>query len=168
MHAMTKENLEAAFAGESQAHMKYLIFAEQAEKDGFPNIARLFRANAYAEQVHATSHFKVLKKLSTTVDNLGVGVDGETFEIEEMYPAYMAVAELQDERGAVRSTKWAREAEKVHAQMFKVARSSAEAGKDAEVGKMYVCSVCGWTGEGEEPDNCPLCNAKKELFTLFA
>jgi len=168
MHAMTKANLEAAFAGESQAHMKYLIFADQAEKDGFPNIARLFRANAYAEQVHATSHFKVLKKLSTTQDNLAVGVEGETFEIDEMYPAYMAVAELQEERGAVRSTKWAREAEKVHAEMYQSARQSAEAGQDAEVGKMHVCSVCGWTGEGDAPDNCPLCNAKKELFKTFS
>lgn len=167
MHAMTKENLEAAFAGESQAHMKYLIFADQAEKDGFPNIARLFRANAYAEQVHATSHFKVLKKLSTTVDNLGVGVEGETFEIEEMYPAYMTVADLQEERGAVRSTKWAREAEKVHAEMYKTAKTAAESGKDADVGKMHVCTVCGWTGEGDAPDNCPLCNAKKELIQLF-
>lgn len=167
MHAMTKENLEAAFAGESMAHMKYLIFADQADKDGFPNIARLFRANAFAEQVHATSHFKVLKKLSTTVDNLGVGVEGETFEIDEMYPAYMAVAELQEERGAVRSTKWAREAEKVHAEMYKSAKTAAERGQDIDGKKMYVCSVCGWTGEGEEPDNCPLCNAKKELFVLF-
>ena len=167
MHAMTKENLEAAFAGESMAHMKYLIFADQADKDGFPNIARLFRANAYAEQVHATSHFKVLKKLSTTADNLGVGVEGETFEIDEMYPAYMAVAEMQEERGAVRSTKWAREAEKVHAEMYRSAKAVAENGKDIESEKMYVCSVCGWTGEGEEPDNCPLCNAKKELFVLF-
>ena len=107
MHAMTKENLEAAFAGESQAHMKYLIFAGQAEKDGYPNVVRLFRANAYADQVHATSHFKVLKKLSNTENNLTVGIEGETFEIEEMYPAYIAVAELQEERGAVRSTKWA-------------------------------------------------------------
>jgi rubrerythrin len=167
MHAMTKSNLEAAFAGESQAHMKYLIFADQAEKDGFPNIARLFRANAYAEQVHATSHFKVLKKLSTTQDNLTVGVEGETFEIEEMYPAYMAVAEMQEEKGALRSTKWAREAEKVHAEMYAAASISVKDGKDASVGKMHVCSVCGWTGEGEAPDNCPLCNAKKELFELF-
>ena len=167
MHAMTKENLEAAFAGESQAHMKYLIFADQAEKDGFPNVARLFRANAYAEQVHATSHFKVLKKLSSTEDNLSAGVEGETFEIEEMYPAYIAVAELQEERGAVRSTKWAREAEKIHAKMYSAAKTSVAGGKDTEVGKVHVCSVCGWTGEGDAPDNCPLCNAKKELFVLF-
>ena len=167
MHAMTKANMEAAFAGESQAHMKYLIFADQAEKDGFPNVARLFRANAYAEQVHATSHFKVLKKLSTTYNNLSAGVEGETFEIEEMYPAYMAVAELQGESGAVRSTKWAREAEKVHAVMYAAAKTSVVDGKDAQVGKIHVCSVCGWTGEGDAPDNCPLCNAKKELFALF-
>jgi len=167
MHTMTKENLEAAFAGESQAHMKYLIFADQAEKDGFPNAARLFRANAYAEQVHATSHFKVLKKLSTTENNLTAGIEGETFEIEEMYPAYMAVAELQEERGAVRSTKWALEAEKIHAEMYTAAKVSITDGKDAEIGIMHVCSVCGWTGEGDAPDNCPICNAKKELFIPF-
>jgi len=167
MHTMTKENLEAAFAGESQAHMKYLIFADQAEKDGFPNTARLFRANAYAEQVHATAHFKVLKKLSSTVDNLSAGIEGETFEIEEMYPAYIAVAEMQEERGAVRSTTWAREAEKVHAEMYSAAKTAVAGGKDAAVGKMHVCSVCGWTGEGDAPDNCPLCNAKKEFFKEF-
>jgi len=164
---MTKENLEAAFSGESQAHMKYLIFADQADKDGFPNVARLFRANAYAEQIHATSHFKVLKKLSTTENNLTAGIEGETFEIEEMYPAYMAVAELQEERGAVHSTKWALEAEKIHAEMYISAKTSVMENKDAEIGKMYVCPVCGWTGEGEPPDNCPICNAKKELFVLF-
>jgi len=89
MHEMTKANLEAAFAGESQAHMKYLIFADQAEKDGFPNVARIFRANAFAEQVHATGHFKVLKKLGDTSTNLQVGIDGENFEVDEMYPAYI-------------------------------------------------------------------------------
>jgi len=116
--------------------------------------------------VHATSHFKVLNKLSTTENNLTVGVDGETFEIDEMYPAYIAVAELQEERGAVRSTKWALEAEKIHAEMYAAAKTSVASGKDTEVGKMHVCSVCSWTSEGEAPDNCPLCNAKKQLFIL--
>jgi len=167
MRDMTKTNLEAAFAGESQAHMKYLIFADQAEKDGFTDVARLFRANAYAEQVHATSHFKVMKKLAETSENLQVGIDGETYEVEEMYPAFMAVAELQDERGAVRSTKWAREAEKIHAEMYTTAKSTVDKGQDPSIGKMYVCSVCGWTGEGEPPDNCPLCNGKKEFFKTF-
>jgi rubrerythrin len=167
MHDMTKTNLEAAFAGESQAHMKYLIFADQAEKDGFNNVARLFRANAFAEQVHATSHFKVMKKLAETSENLQVGINGETYEIEEMYPAFTAVAELQDERGAVRSTKWAREAEKIHAEMYTNAKSTVDKGQDSTIGNMYVCSVCGWTGEGEPPDNCPLCNAKKEHIKTF-
>jgi rubrerythrin len=167
MHDMTKANLETAFAGESQAHMKYLIFADQAEKDGFPNVARIFRANAFAERVHATSHFKVLQKLGDTTANLQVGIEGETFEVDEMYPAYMAVAELQDEHGAVRSTKWAREAEKIHAEMYKDAKQAVESKRDSDVEKVYVCSVCGWTGIGDEPDNCPLCNAKKEFFKLF-
>ncbi len=143
MHAMTKANLEAAFAGESQAHMKYLIFADQAEKEGFPNVARVFRANAFAEQVHATSHFKVLEKLGDTPANLQTGIDGETFEVEEMYPAYNAVAELQEERGAARSTKWAREAEKVHAEMYKEAKKAVESKQDAKAVKIYVCPVCG-------------------------
>jgi rubrerythrin len=167
MRDMTKSNLEAAFAGESQAHMKYLTFADQAEKDGFTNVAHLFRANAFAEQVHATSHFKVMKKLAETSENLQVGINGKTYEVEEMYPAFTAVAELQDERGAVRSTKWAREAEKIHAEMYTNAKSTVDKGQDSLIGNMYVCSVCGWTGEGDTPDNCPLCNAKKEHIKTF-
>ncbi len=167
MHDMTKANLEAAFAGESQAHMKYLIFADQAEKDGFPNVARTFRANAYAEQVHATSHFKVLKKLSDTSANLQVGIDGETFEFEEMYPAYNAVAELQEEAGASRSTRWAMEAEKVHAVMYQNAKESVDKQQDIKNEEIYVCPFCGWTHVGEPPDNCPICNAPKEKFKKF-
>jgi rubrerythrin len=167
MHQMTKANLEAAFAGESQAHMKYLIFANQAEKEGYPNVARVFRANAFAEQAHATSHFKVLEKLGDTTANLQTGIEGETFEVEEMYPAYNAVAELQEERGAARSTKWACEAEKVHAEMYKAAKKAVESNQDVKSEKIYVCPVCGWTGEGEPPDNCPICNAKKEQFRTF-
>ncbi|MHB8807501.1 MAG: rubrerythrin family protein [Anaerolineaceae bacterium] len=167
MHDMTKTNLEAAFAGESQAHMKYLIFADQAEKDGFPNVARTFRAAAFAEQVHATGHFKVLKKLADTSTNLQAGIDGETFEVEEMYPAYLAVAELQDEAGASRSTRWAMEAEKVHAVMYQDAKAAVDSQQDIKTEQVYVCPVCGWTGVGEPPDNCPICNGKKELFKIF-
>ena len=167
MHKMTQSNLEAAFAGESQAHMRYLIFADKAERQGFPNVARLFRANAYAEQVHATNHFKALGNLGKTVDNLGAAIGGETYEVEEMYPAVLAVAELQEERAAIRSNTWALEAEKVHAEMYGEAKSAVKDGKDAQVGQVYVCSVCGWTGEGEPPDECPLCKAKKEKFITF-
>jgi len=167
MHKMTQANLEAAFAGESQAHMKYLVFAAKAEKEGLPNVARLFRANAYAEQVHATNHLKALKGLGKTVDNLDVAIGGETYEVDEMYPAFLAVAELQGEKGAVRSNKWAMEAEKIHAEMYSAAKTAVEDGEDAEVGQVYVCEVCGWTGEGEPPDRCPLCKAKKDRFVTF-
>ena len=167
MHKMTQANLEAAFAGESQAHMKYLAFADKAKRQGFPNVARLFEAIAYAEQVHATNHFKVLGNLGKTVANLEAAIGGETYEVEEMYPAFLAVAELQGEKSAVRSNTWALEAEKVHAEMYGEAKTAVEAGKDAQVGQVYVCSVCGWTGEGEPPDECPLCKAKKEKFVTF-
>jgi rubrerythrin len=108
-----------------------------------------------------------MKKLAETSENLQVGINGETYEVEEMYPAFTAVAELQDERGAVRSTKWAREAEKIHAEMYTNAKSTVDKGQDSLIGNMYVCSVCGWTGEGDTPDNCPLCNAKKEHIKTF-
>ncbi len=161
MRKMTKANLEAAFAGESQAHLKYLIFAAKAEQDGFSNVARLFRAIAYAEQVHATNHFKALGNLGQTAENLQAAIDGETYEVEEMYPAFKAVAELQEEKAAVRSNNWAMEAEKVHAGMYEKARQAVLDGKDAQVGDVYICEVCGWTVEGEAPDRCPLCGAKK-------
>ena len=166
MHKMTQANLEAAFAGESQAHMRYLIFADEAEREGFPNVARLFRAISYAEQMHATNHFKALKNLGKTADNLGAAIGGETYEVEEMYPAFLAVAELQEEKSAVRSNSWALETEKIHAGMYGEAKAAVEAGNDAAVGQVYVCSVCGWTGEGEPPDECPLCGAKKKFVTF--
>lgn len=167
MRKMTKANLEAAFAGESQAHMKYLIFANEAEKEGFPQVARLFRAIAYAEQVHATNHLRTLGGVGESPANLQVAIDGETFEVEEMYPAYKAVAELQEEKGAVRSTHYALEAEKVHAGMYQKARQAVLAGKDVEVGDIYICDVCGWTLEGEAPDRCPICGATRDKFRKF-
>lgn len=167
MKKMTQANLEAAFAGESQAHVKYLIFAEKAKKEGFPNVARVFRANAYAEQVHATNHFKALGYLGKTVDNLGVAFGGETHEIEEMYPAFLAVAEMQGEKAAMRTNKWAMEAEKVHAELYTQAETAVTKKQDVAATQVHVCSVCGWTGEGEAPDECPLCKAKKEKFVTF-
>ena len=130
-------------------------------------MARLFKAIAYAEQVHATNHFKPLKSLGKTADNMEAAIGGETYEVEEMYPAFMAAAELQKEKSAVRSNSWALEAEKVHAGMYSEAKAAVEAGKDAEVGQVYICLVCGWTGEGEPPDKCPLCGAKKEKFVTL-
>jgi len=164
---MTKENLKAAFAGESQAHMKYLAFAAQAEKDGKPHIARLFQAIAYAEQVHAINHLKELGGVGDTVANLGAAIGGETFEVEEMYPAYLAVAKLQEEKGAQRSMTYAIEAEKIHAGLYGNARSAAESGQDLDIGPVYICPVCGFTHIGEPPDRCPVCNVKKEQFKVF-
>jgi rubrerythrin len=167
MHKMTQANLEAAFAGESQAHMKYLAFSARAEKEGFANVARLFKAVAYAERVHAINHLKVLGNLGKTAANLGSAIGGETYEVDEMYPAFTAVAELQEEKGAIRTNNWAMEAEKVHAEMYGAARAAVEGGNDVALGQVHVCSVCGWTGEGEPPDECPLCQAKKDKFHIF-
>jgi rubrerythrin len=167
MKDMTKENLEAALAGESQAHIKYLAFAAKAEKEGKPNIARLFTAIAYAEQVHATNHLKELGRIGSTVENLGAAIAGESFEVDEMYAAYLSVAEAQGEKGAKRSMTYAIEAEKIHAEMYGDAKKTAEAGKDIEIGEVYICPVCGFTHIGEPPDRCPVCNVKKEKFHAF-
>lgn len=167
MRRMTEEGLRAAFAGESQAHMRYLIFAQKAEEEGYPNIARLFRAISFAEQVHATNHFRTLGDLGSSADNLDAAIGGETFEVEEMYPAYDAVAELQGEKEARRSIHYALEAEKIHAAMYSKAKEAVKSGKDLEVGKIYICSVCGYTGEGEPPDRCPICGATKDKFRTF-
>lgn len=167
MRQMTDANLKNAYAGESQAHMRYLIFADAAEKDGKANIARLWRAIAYAEQVHATNHFKTLGLLHTTTENLQTSIDGEVFESEEMYPAYDKVAELQAEDKAKRSVDWAWEAEKIHAKLFDAAKATASAGQDTGGEAVYVCEVCGHTVLGEAPDKCPICGAKKEKYRKF-
>jgi rubrerythrin len=132
MRPMTEEALKAAFAGESQAHMKYLVFADQADKEGRPNIANLFRAVAHAERIHATNHLKALNGVDGTAHNLEIAKAGEDFEVEEMYPAYLATAELQDEKQAQRSMRYAADAEKVHADLYAAATRAVEAGEDLE------------------------------------
>lgn len=165
--SMTESNLRSAFAGESQAHMRYLIFADRAEKEGYANVARLFRAIAYAEQVHATNHYRELGDINVSPQNLQVAIDGESWEVEEMYPAYLAVAQLQEEKGAQRYMGYALEAEKIHAQMYKEAKEAIEKGVDPELGAIYICQVCGHTVEGEPPEKCPLCGAKCEKYVKF-
>ncbi len=167
MKEMTKANTAAAFAGESQAHMKYLAFAGVAEREGFTNIARLFRAISFAEQAHATAHLRALEGVGDTVNNLGAAMGGENFEVDEMYPAYIAAAKLQEEKRALTGMERAMEAEKVHAQMYARAKESAQAKKDFDLSAIYVCEVCGWTVEGVAPDKCPLCGAPKERFIKF-
>jgi rubrerythrin len=169
MGKMTQADTQSAFAGESQAHLSYLIFADKAEKEGLANVARLFKAVAYAEQVHATNHFKTLKKIGSTAENLVEAAGGETHEVDEMYPAFKAVAELFGDKAAARAHTWAMEAEKVHTQLYKGAKTAVDEGKDAEIGHVHVCSHCGWTLEGDLPDDyeCPLCKAKREKFVTF-
>lgn len=167
MHPMTKENLKSAFAGESQAHMKYLIFADKAEEEGYKNIARLLRAIAYAERVHATNHLNALNGFNTTSDNIGAAIEGENFEVDEMYPAYKAVAELQDEQRAVRSIHYALEAEKIHAALYAEAREAVFSGKDIGVGDIHICPVCGHTVVGKAPERCPICGATGDKFKKF-
>ena len=165
--AMTKKFLEDAFAGESMAHMKYLIFAEQAEKEGFPKVAKLFRAIAYAEFVHAKNHFIALGKLGKTEENLKEAIAGETFEVEEMYPVYKNSAEFQGEKEAVRSTHYALEAEKLHAELYENAKETVAKGEDIEVKKVYICPVCGYTAVDEAPERCPVCGLPGEKFVVF-
>jgi rubrerythrin len=167
MKEMTKDNLKTSFAGESQAHIKYLAYSAQAAKAGKANIARLFHAIAYAEQVHALNHLKELGGIGDTVSNLQAAIDGENFEVDEMYAAYLEVAELQNERGAQRSMRYAAEAEKIHADMYSEAKVAAEADQDYEIGEVHVCPVCGFTHIGEPPERCPVCKAKSDRFRVF-
>ena len=180
-NAMTADFLRSAYGGESAAHMRYLIWGESAEKDGYPNIGRLFRAIAYAERVHATNHFNVMKELvgdatvtagaifghTDIVENLQGGIDGELHEIEQMYPVYLEAAKFQDEKEAQRSFHYALEAEKIHAKMFKDAQVKAKDGKDIGDETIYICPVCGYTEIGEHEDKCPVCGVKRELFEAF-
>ncbi len=180
---MTRDALISAFGGESMAHMRYLIFADKAEKEGFPNVARLFRAIAYAERVHAGNHFNILSDLKedmkvsagalfgpgNTSKNLELAVMGEEFEIKEMYPAYISVAELQEEKRAIMSFNWALKAENIHAELFRRAKENVDKGKDMEIeGKIWICPVCGHTYIGPEPpERCPVCGAPKEKYIGF-
>jgi rubrerythrin len=167
MKEMTKSNLSAALAGESQAHIKYLAFAAVAEKEGRPNIARLFNAIAYAEQVHATSHLRELGYVGDTATNLRTAIGGEDFEVAEMYPAYLAVADLQEDKGARRTMSHAYEVEKLHSVLYNQACASLDASGDTPGDELYVCPVCGFTHVGEPPERCPVCNAKREKFKTF-
>lgn len=164
---MTRENLKSAFSGESQAHMKYLLFADKAEEEGFKGVARLFRAIAFAERVHAANHLNALDGVTPTAGNLEAAIGGETFEVNEMYPAYEAVAELQDEQKAVKSMHYAVEAEKIHATLYFKAKDAVKSGADFEIGEISICPVCGHTVTGKVPHRCPVCGIPGERFKAF-
>ncbi len=167
MGKMTKKSLEEAFAGESQAHMKYLIFSEVARKEGMDNIARLFDGIAYAEKVHASNHARQLDMIGNTSDNLQSGIEGEDFEVHSMYPAYHAIAHIEKDKGAQQSIHYALEAEKIHSEMYKDAQKVSKKGKDIELDELYICPVCGFTHEGEPPERCPVCGISSERFKEF-
>ena len=182
MHQMTAANLRSAFAGESMAHMRYKIWGDKAEAEGFPNVARMFRAISRAEQAHATGHFRAMRDVSGAFDVTGGGgfglrgtsenlqgaIDGETFEINEMYPAYLSVANMQNESAAVRSMEFAIAAEKIHAAMYTKAKKAVDAGEDVQFGPVQICTVCGHTLEGSVPERCPICNASRDKYVTFA
>jgi rubrerythrin len=167
MKEMTQTNLQAALAGESQAHLRYTVYAGVAEHENLPNVARLFRAAAFSEQLHATAHLRALGGIGTSAQNLKGAFGGESFEIAEMYPAYQAVAQLQDEKAALTSMQRALEAEKVHAKLYSSAQQAVEAKKDLGLEDIFVCEVCGFTMEGVAPDRCPVCGAGNNRFKKF-
>ncbi len=157
----SEENLKAAFAGESQANRKYLAFAKKADAEGFTQAAKLFRAAAEAETVHAHNHLRELGGIRSTKENLEEAVNGEVFEFQKMYPEMIAAAKSEGNKGAERSFNLANEVEKIHAALYRKAADSL--GKNTET-DYYVCQVCGNTVEGEPPDKCPICGAKKAMF----
>lgn len=160
----TKENLKEAFAGESQANRKYLAYGERAAKDGFAQVAKLFRAVAAAETIHAHAHLRALDGVKGTAENLEDAAAGEKYEFEEMYPPMVATAEEEGDRRAAISMKNAMEVEKVHHGLFNEAMEAVKADKDLENAPIRVCPVCGHTVIGDAPDECPVCKAKGEKF----
>ena len=160
----TKENLQDAFAGESQANRKYLAFAKKAEADGYPQIAKLFRAAAEAETVHAHAHFRVMKGVGSTLENLQAAIAGEGYEHEKMYPDFLKAAEAEKQQAAIISFKNALAVEGTHHNLYSDALATLKAGKDLSAASIYVCPVCGHTVIGGAPDKCPVCGAAKDKF----
>lgn len=157
----SEKNLKEAFAGESQANRKYLAFAKKADEEGYPQVARLFRAAAEAETVHAHAHLRELGGIQSTKDNLLAAISGETHEFEKMYPVMIDEAKAEGNKGAERSFVYANEVEKVHAALYKKALENME---KKELADFWVCPVCGNTFEGDAPDKCPVCSVLKKMF----
>jgi rubrerythrin len=158
----TTENLQAAFAGESQANRKYLAFAEKADLEGYPQVARLFRAAAAAETVHAHNHLRALGGIQSTTENLKVAISGENYEVVSMYPGFLAEAESASEKAGIRTFRYALEVEKVHEQLYRNALENLDK-KEGDF-EYYICPVCGYTHERGAPDLCPVCGAAGSKF----
>jgi len=157
-----EDALKEAFAGESQANRKYLAFAAKADAEGFPQTARLFRAAAEAETVHAHAHLRAMKGIRSTKENLQEALAGEIHEFKSMYPAMIASAKMEGHKEAERSFTFANEVEKIHAGLYQQMLDSLDAAGDAY--SYYICPVCGFTAEKEAPETCPVCSAKGKMF----
>ncbi len=163
------DDLKAAFAGESQANRKYLAFAKAAERDGYPNIANLFRAVAEAETIHAHNHFRVLGEINDTPANLQAAIEGEHYEVNVMYRDFIADAKAESHDKALRSFEWAMEVEKIHEGMYNDALKTAQSGADIAPTTYWVCATCGHTHTGDTPpDKCPVCGAKASGYMKIA
>lgn len=160
----TENNLKEAFSGESQARNKYTFFSVKAEEEGKPQIAKLFRAAAMAEKIHARNHFKAMNGVESTADNLKAAIQGENYEHSDMYPKFIKDAEEEGKSQALKSFQYANEVEKVHEELYKKALEATESEENMEEENIYVCQVCGNTVLGEAPDKCPICGAPKKKF----
>jgi rubrerythrin len=160
----TDENLKAAFAGESQANRMYLAFAKKAEEEGLTQIAKLFKAAAEAETVHALNHLRVMGQVKTTVDNLGTAVSGETHEFKSMYPQMIEDAKAESNKKAVQTFDYANKVEQIHAKLYQKALDALKANKTMPAADIFVCPVCGNTFEGKAPDICPICATPKGKY----
>lgn len=159
----TKENLKEAFAGESQANQKYRAFAKKAEKEGFKNIAKLFKTTAEAERIHAEGHLNALEMVGSTAENLQAAIEGETYEYTEMYPPMFDEAQKDNHKAKV-MFNFALKAEKVHAELYAKALEAVKNGKDIETDNILLCPVCGYIAVGDAPEKCPVCGVSKEKF----
>ena len=164
----TIDNVREAFAGESQANRKYLAFAKKAETDGKPQVAKLFRAAAEAETIHAHAHLRVMDGVKSTEENLAVAVDGEGFEFQEMYPKFVAEAEAEGNKPALISFKNAMAVEEIHHGLYGKALEAVKSGSDLPESRIVVCPVCGNTVEGDAPEKCPVCGVPGERFIEIA
>ena len=160
----TDENLKAAFAGESQANRMYLAFAKKADQEGLTQIAKLFRAAAEAETVHALNHLRVMGQVKSTADNLGTAISGETYEFKKMYPDFIGEAQKEGNKAAAQSFDYANKVEQIHANLYQKALDNLKKGQVPPNADYFVCPVCGNTFEGTTPDNCPICATAKEKF----
>ncbi len=161
----TIDNLKAAFAGESQANRKYLAFAKKAESDGFKQVAKLFRAAAEAETVHAHAHFRVMGGVKGTVENLKDAIEGEGYEFQKMYPDFLKTAAAEGNKPAEVSFRNANAVEEIHYNLYRKALAAVQGGKDLDAKQIFVCGICGNTVEGGAPDQCPVCKASKDKFS---